>query len=74
MDNRLDIFIIICIVGFLFSFVVGYFFIKKEGYDGVIEIDTTQEEKDKYLFIFTIPVDEIPKKDRIIFQVRKKSK
>ena len=36
---------------------------------GTLEIDQSDPEKDKYLVLFNLPLDEVPKKKRIILEV-----
>lgn len=73
--TREEFFVILCGIGFIFGLVVGgvfaFYQIRKDGYDGVIEVNTSAPDKDKYLFVFTAPVDEIPHKHRVIFKVEK---
>ena len=38
--------------------------------NGVVEITETAPEEFKYLFIFTDPIEEIPKMKKIVFKVK----
>lgn len=47
--------------------VVGF---KKQG---ILEIDTSKEDKDRYLLVVTCPMEELGKKKFLLFQVKKKN-
>lgn len=58
------------LVSFILGGITGFglpFLIFK--HHGTLEIDQSDPEKDKYLVLFNLPLDEVPKKKRIILDV-----
>lgn len=54
---------------FLMILVLSFFLFKKNKADGLLNIDTTDPEKDYYDFVVLTPTDDIPKKKYLRIEV-----
>ena len=71
------------IIGFLFVLLIGFLFGALVGCtllcdtflkDGTLSIDTTNPEKDCYLFMISKPLDRLPKKKRVHLRIARQTK
>lgn len=57
------------ILGLLAGFILGSLITDRHKRDGVIHV-ARSEEKDRYLFEFNIPPEDVPKMKQVVFEVR----
>ena len=55
------------VVGALVGVIVGYF-LGRSKTSGILMIDTSDPEKDSYLFEVTCPLDDLPRKKKVVFK------
>lgn len=54
------------------GFIIGIIFKRKNKVDGLLNVDTRDEEKDYYDFVFLIPTGDIPKRKYLTIEVKTK--
>lgn len=62
--------VIVCLVTFIVGFAIGYILAKIRTPDGILRVDTSDPEKDRYLMEFHTPLEDIPKKKSVKLKVR----
>lgn len=58
--------IIAFVLGGIGGYAMSFILFKRHG---TLEIDQSDPEKDKYLVLFNLPLDDVPKRNKIILKV-----
>ena len=61
--------VIACLAAFIVGFAIGYILAKIRTPDGLLRVDTSDPEKDRYLMEFHTPLEDIPKKKSVKLNV-----